>query len=755
MTWLRFVLVLWSLVTASTARAGVTVAVLPFDAGTSDPEFTALGVGLQSMLITDLAQAGEVEIVERARLGDIVAELELSRSGLVDPKTAVQIGKIVAATHVVAGSFTVSGARMRLDARITSVKTGKVTIAAEQSGARDAFFELEKALVDDLLADMGTQLSAQGRLAVARNATDFGTFVTYSEGVALYDADRYELAVQALEQAARSDSGFALATTTLEAIRAARAEVRDRSQQLQIARAEEAFAARSAEAAAAWRAAEALDAIRRNEARPVEDRITAAVLVAQLSTRMGHTDGLEPMFTSGDRFALRRWGERAYQHYWQLTMSIAPRAIPLRRGTRFDPTDDVEEVVADLREDLFAEKGRLSFANCHDTRAGVSIKDAEAVMLWLPLRERQERLVEALKAGHDCFDALGRGNRNEDASDYEEGLVEVAKTYLSIGEIERATRLYRTAAQLTRGEYLLRKIGEALDDSAALQAKLNALKPGTQGYELMKLAQDAPTYPAAMSCEVDAEVRRTLPRRWKSDEKEWPLFLAGVPAWLLTSKSRELTSGPRTSLDEAEAIRHYRSSRGDPEEPTAFVLGGSPLADMTATVQLDFSPAADWWPTRRSGSCPRDGLAPDWAPAEGRPVAGLLFGLRDLETMPRCDPADPTQLESVPTRGYGALVLGGKLVIAEVIERFPEPETCSRHFDPRLRGLEVGKVLAQMPMKRGRATVSLTVQGRKVVATAGNAKVAATLPEARPGFVGLLADGVGYVELARPTLRGL
>src|SRR5690606_18447138 len=120
-------------------------AVVPFDNGGAD-EFGRLGVGLQSMITTDLSQDDGVTVVERERLQDLVQEMGLAEKGVVDPVTAAKMGKVLGATHVVAGTYVVVGSTMRLDARLTNVQTGAVA-GVSADGDKDAFFELEKKLV--------------------------------------------------------------------------------------------------------------------------------------------------------------------------------------------------------------------------------------------------------------------------------------------------------------------------------------------------------------------------------------------------------------------------------------------------------------------------------------------------------------------------------------------------------------------------------------------------------------------------------
>jgi curli biogenesis system outer membrane secretion channel CsgG len=106
------------------------VAVWPFSNGGSfgrDPwDYEALGVGLQQMLITELSLNSDLRLVERSRLREILDELELARSGFVDPGTAAEVGKLVQARYMIVGGFVDADGTMRLDGRIVDVETGEI-----------------------------------------------------------------------------------------------------------------------------------------------------------------------------------------------------------------------------------------------------------------------------------------------------------------------------------------------------------------------------------------------------------------------------------------------------------------------------------------------------------------------------------------------------------------------------------------------------------------------------------------------------
>lgn len=116
------------------------IAVLPFERGIVlgiDAEAVeSFGVGVQQILITELAQNTQLRVVDRSVIRDIIAEQDLAVSGRVDAQTAARVGRLVGARYVFTGSFhqDMEGV-FQLDGRIVDVETSEV-IRAERTQAR-------------------------------------------------------------------------------------------------------------------------------------------------------------------------------------------------------------------------------------------------------------------------------------------------------------------------------------------------------------------------------------------------------------------------------------------------------------------------------------------------------------------------------------------------------------------------------------------------------------------------------------------
>lgn len=137
---------------AQDVRPGV--AVLPFDNGGSygqeREDFEALQIGLQQMLLTELAVNRNLRVVGRGRLRELMREQDLGASGRVDPATAARIGRLVGAHYVIVGGFVDFYGDFRMDARIVNVETGEIVKSERVRDRREQLYDLVVGLASQL-----------------------------------------------------------------------------------------------------------------------------------------------------------------------------------------------------------------------------------------------------------------------------------------------------------------------------------------------------------------------------------------------------------------------------------------------------------------------------------------------------------------------------------------------------------------------------------------------------------------------------
>jgi TolB-like protein len=173
------------------------VAVAEFDDASDDPSMLPLAKGLASMLVTDLARHPDVTVVERSRLSEILKEIELGQSGYMDPASAQQLGQGLGASHILTGTFSVAADRLRVDARMIEVATGKIVLAEQVVGTKSDVFALEQTLAE--LLHRSLHLATPSPTTDRPTQIDLSMLVDYGRAITLADEGRAEDAARALD----------------------------------------------------------------------------------------------------------------------------------------------------------------------------------------------------------------------------------------------------------------------------------------------------------------------------------------------------------------------------------------------------------------------------------------------------------------------------------------------------------------------------------------------------------------------------
>jgi hypothetical protein len=124
--------------------------------------------------------------VERARLGEILEELDLAGAGRVDSASAPRAGRLMQARRLILGSVdTLPNGEFRLSVRVANVETGVLEQALDARSSAGDLLAAEKVIAYRLFDALGVTLSPAERAAVddLRPAASLAALVAYGEGV--------------------------------------------------------------------------------------------------------------------------------------------------------------------------------------------------------------------------------------------------------------------------------------------------------------------------------------------------------------------------------------------------------------------------------------------------------------------------------------------------------------------------------------------------------------------------------------------
>ncbi len=131
-----------------------TVAIVDFENRTDQFYMDAWSQRIPEFLRTELSKSGDLILLERQRLSAILEEQKLSMTGLTkDSTNALKIGEMLSAQYLITGSFYKMGSKVRIDASIVHVASGKVI--SEKVECKDA------SAMDQMVQMLGQNLRYQ------------------------------------------------------------------------------------------------------------------------------------------------------------------------------------------------------------------------------------------------------------------------------------------------------------------------------------------------------------------------------------------------------------------------------------------------------------------------------------------------------------------------------------------------------------------------------------------------------------------
>ncbi|MCI5121849.1 MAG: hypothetical protein D3908_11790, partial [Candidatus Electrothrix sp. AUS4] len=198
-----------------------SIAVLYFDNRSGREELTPLQKGMAVMLTRDLSKLDQVEVVERTKLQALLDEMELGRSGLMDPETAPEVGVLLRTNYVTGGDLLQGEtAELEINASVFDVPLDKFTPLQPVTGAVNEISKLEKKILFSLLDHMQIQLTPQKKAELSRPlSVSTAGLLSLFAGVDYSDRGLYLRAAQMYKQALVEDPRLGMAKEALQELK--------------------------------------------------------------------------------------------------------------------------------------------------------------------------------------------------------------------------------------------------------------------------------------------------------------------------------------------------------------------------------------------------------------------------------------------------------------------------------------------------------------------------------------------------------
>lgn len=180
------------------AAKKVNILVHPFT-NTGTAQYSWISAGMTQSVISDLSKISSISVFSEEDRKKAIREIELGMTGLIKESDVAKVGQIMGAELLCSGNYTVSGGRIRINARIVSVEKAIVHKAVTLDGSIDQIFELQDRIVTDLMATANESSPPDARRPVFTDQDranikklprpGLRAFELYAKGLELYDTD--------------------------------------------------------------------------------------------------------------------------------------------------------------------------------------------------------------------------------------------------------------------------------------------------------------------------------------------------------------------------------------------------------------------------------------------------------------------------------------------------------------------------------------------------------------------------------------
>jgi TolB-like protein len=726
----------------------IRIAVIDFQGSGAVSGYETLGAGLQSMLTTDLAASHSIAVVERTKLAALRQEMKLSRSAAADPKTALRVGKLAGATHLVTGTFTLVGKELRLDARAIEIATGRVVLATDAKGERDAFFELEKKLANAIVAGIGVSLSPKERASMARIQTaDFEAFRRFGDGLSLFDDADYDKSLEALREATTRDQEFGLARTTLETYQKMANEIRGRADVIDAEKRVQSAQARRQLRADEQAVIDRLMAVAaRKGAAERKQRAAALYCAIRILSDAMEDEGL-------DRFARMRLRDALVTRYVREADGLFPDMpmVPFQpMGERWGGPEapkspaDVDRAIA-AAIDRFARYGQNPVKDAKEIQ---SAKEEHLQSIFSrTFKETAESMHLDYRTASDLLDRFyAAGARFSPGGRWRVGALETrAERRRWLLDVDASTRLYKEASTIETSPGSLRRLAEEVDSNAGIAEVLGSGRPDPclREWVLSVLTQGPSTVRHRM--EQDGKLASLCASDYvKSDRHRFHSgdLLDTLPVWLWgPSNGRPTYGGPQRAPGRFEDLRFLGKDRDlNGRAPwSAAIVEGMPRAGATLVLELHYDLPADS-PCRPDYDCP--------SPAQ-RPLVTVFFDAGNVEVRA---PRRNGNRDDVPMEAIGVALDGNRarLVDLHVLLDSERYQTTGPSATERAQPAQPLPLPAS-----GAVPITVRREARRLVVQAAGREAAFDAPAATGGFLGFVVEGHGFVRIGRVRASAL
>lgn len=194
------------------------ISILYFENSSVDKK-DSFSKALTEMVISSLSEIEEIQIIEREKMNNVVDEMRLGMTGLVDERSAPKIGNILGAKYIVSGNLLIAGNAINVSYKLTEVETAKIIGGGNISGGIADIISVQYELSVDILESLKKVFpSIKSTIKKVKTRISYNAAVDYGSALEFKDTGDYKKAQELLNKLIGKNPEFANAKGELSDI---------------------------------------------------------------------------------------------------------------------------------------------------------------------------------------------------------------------------------------------------------------------------------------------------------------------------------------------------------------------------------------------------------------------------------------------------------------------------------------------------------------------------------------------------------
>lgn len=178
------------------------LSLIDFEIQSDNPQFKYLGKGFAEFVSIELSKSRKFTLVEREKREDVFKEQAFSISGAVEGKNAIEVGKMLAASHIITGKIFELAGKLTVTFKVIDTTSGKILYEDKVTNELEKYDNISAAIAKSIMEYFKTDIPKETAKKIETPLPKpMDAAIKFSSAVDAYDKKEFEKAREELKEA--------------------------------------------------------------------------------------------------------------------------------------------------------------------------------------------------------------------------------------------------------------------------------------------------------------------------------------------------------------------------------------------------------------------------------------------------------------------------------------------------------------------------------------------------------------------------